>query len=116
MRIRATWEVKLEENFRETLRRAVAAVPAGASAASHLEREEERGRKLVAEEPASPPRERGVVKQCRERLLMQALFFFFLHDSTNSVRRRMRILMHSFCEGVGFFFLSAIYATPHIVF
>ena len=32
MRYRAKWEIKLQKNFRETKRRAVAAVPAGASA------------------------------------------------------------------------------------
>ena len=59
MRIRAAWEVKLQKKIRESKRRAVAAVPAGASATEKaeifkelqaiLKAEDERGRKLLTE-------------------------------------------------------------------
>ena len=63
MRIRAAWEVKLQEKIREVKRCAVAAVPAGASATAKaevfkelqatLKHEEERGKELITEELAS---------------------------------------------------------------
>ena len=63
MRIRAAWEVKLQEKIRDTKRCAAAAVPAGASAMAKaevfkelhtiLKHEEERGMKLITDELAT---------------------------------------------------------------